>query len=206
MSSSDRLFNRHQTVHQLFGGGVVADVALWRHRNVSTGIILMGFSVWVVFERCGYTLLSLWSSVFLLLITILFVWSKAASLLNRPAPPLPDVYLTEEMVAAVGELARTKLNALIIVCRDVALGKDTRLFFKVSACLFLMVIVGSLTDLVTLCYICLVLLLTIPVFYEKYERQIDSRVMYVYRILRQTYLKIEKYITMLSKSDLGKIH
>ncbi|KAK9714060.1 hypothetical protein RND81_06G069000 [Saponaria officinalis] len=205
MSSSDRLFNRQQTVHQILGGGVVADVALWRQRNMSSGILLMAITVWVVFERSGYTLLSLCSSVFLLLITILFVWSKAASLLNRPAPPLPDVYLTEEMVAEVGGFARTKLNALILVCRNIALGKDTELFLKVAACLLLMFVVGSLTDLATLCYICLVLLLTIPVLYEKYECQIDRRVMYVYRILRQTYLKLEEHITMLRKLDLEKI-
>ncbi|XP_074271546.1 reticulon-like protein B12 isoform X2 [Silene latifolia] len=167
--------------------------------------MIMGVSVWLVFERSGYTILSLSSSVLLLLITILFVWSKAASLLNRPAPPLPDLYLTEEMVAEAGEFARTQLNSLVSTCRNVALGKDSRLFVRVVACLLLIFAVGSLTDFVSLCYICLVLLLTIPVLYEKYEDQIDKKAIFVYRTVQQMCLKIEEYISMLRKLDLEKI-
>ncbi|XP_056694058.1 reticulon-like protein B12 isoform X2 [Spinacia oleracea] len=118
------------------------------------GILLMILTVWLAFEQSGYTLLSLTSSVLLLLITILFVWSKAASLLNRPAPPLPDMYLSKELVAEVGELARKNINVLVLVCRNVALGKDSRLFLRVAACLLLISVVGGFTDIVSLCYFC----------------------------------------------------
>lgn len=67
----------------VFVGQTVADVVLWRQRNITIGMLMMVLIVWLVFEESGYTLLSLISSVLLLLITILFVWSKAASLLNR---------------------------------------------------------------------------------------------------------------------------
>ena len=66
-----------------FVGQAVADVVLWRQRNITIGMLMMVLIVWLVFEESGYTLLSLISSVLLLLVTILFVWSKAASLLNR---------------------------------------------------------------------------------------------------------------------------
>ncbi|XP_021863532.1 reticulon-like protein B12 isoform X1 [Spinacia oleracea] len=153
-SSSDRLFNRQRTIHQIFGGKIVANVVLWRQRNITMGILLMILTVWLAFEQSGYTLLSLTSSVLLLLITILFVWSKAASLLNRPAPPLPDMYLSKELVAEVGELARKNINVLVLVCRNVALGKDSRLFLRVAACLLLISVVGGFTDIVSLCYFC----------------------------------------------------
>lgn len=64
------------------------------------------------------------------------------------------MYLSEELVSVVGELAQKNINALIVVCRDVALAKDARLFLKVAACLFLIAIVGGLTDIASLCYIC----------------------------------------------------
>lgn len=66
-----------------FLGDTVADVILWRQKNVTTGILLVTLAVWVVFEKSGYTLLSLVSSVLLLLSVILFLWAKAAAILNR---------------------------------------------------------------------------------------------------------------------------
>lgn len=61
----------------------VADVMLWRRKDLTVGILLVTLSAWVVFEISGYTLLSLVSSVLLLLIVILFLWAKSAALLNR---------------------------------------------------------------------------------------------------------------------------
>lgn len=61
----------------------VADLILWRRKNLTVGILLVTLGVWVVFERSGYTLLSLISNVLLLLIVILFLWAKSADILNR---------------------------------------------------------------------------------------------------------------------------
>lgn len=61
----------------------VADVILWKRKNVTVRILLVTLAVWLVFERSGYTLLSLVSSVFLLLVAILFLWAKSAAILNR---------------------------------------------------------------------------------------------------------------------------
>ncbi|KAK4748225.1 hypothetical protein SAY87_014811 [Trapa incisa] len=72
-----------------------ADVILWRRKNAARGILLVTLASWVMFERTGYTLLSLVSGVLLLLTTILFLWAKSAALLNRPAPPLPNWHITE---------------------------------------------------------------------------------------------------------------
>ena len=64
------------------------------------------------------------------------------------------MYLKEELVAELGELARKNINMLVSVWRDVALGKDSRLFLRVAMCLLLISVVGGLTDIVSLCYIC----------------------------------------------------
>ncbi|CAO2818186.1 unnamed protein product [Amaranthus hypochondriacus] len=205
MESSNKLVNRTTTVHELLGGGFVADVVLWRQRNITIGMLMMVLIVWLVFEESGYTLLSLISSVLLLLITILFVWSKAASLLNRPAPPLPEINLTQEQVAEMGELVRKNVNALVLVCRDVALGKDSRLYLRVAAWLLLISIVGGLTDIVSLCYISFVLVLTVPAVYERYNEIIDKHVTNVYRCLQHIRVKLEHYIAMLRKLDLEKM-
>ena len=61
----------------------VADVILWRRKDVTIGILVGALASWVVFEAAGYTLLSLVSNVLLLLICVLFAWAKAAGILNR---------------------------------------------------------------------------------------------------------------------------
>ncbi|KAA8516333.1 hypothetical protein F0562_016626 [Nyssa sinensis] len=256
MSTSDRLFNRQRTVHQILGGGLVADMMLWRQKNVTVGILVVTLAAWVVFERSGYTLLSLVSSVLLLLVAILFLWAKSAAILNRsklilgtaaastgtrkrhdsedqsisiykkhclghatqkdrktarskktllepgtsqapsiqqqePAPPLPELYLSEEMANEVAAFIRDRVNALLSVSEDIALGKDSRMFFKVAAYLWLISVIGSLTDFLTLGYTSLVLVLTIPALYEKFEDHIDRYVLMGYKKLQQLYVRFD---------------
>lgn len=191
MGSSDRLFNRQITVHEIFGGGLVADVILWRQKNVTMGILLVALASWVVFERSGYTLLSLVSSVLLLLFAILFLWAKSAAILNRPAPPLPELHLSEETVNEIAAFIRTRLNVFLSVSQDIALGKDTNLFFKVAGCLLLISIVGGLADFLTLGYTSLLIILTIPALYEKYEDFVDKYVKMVCKKSQQLYVKFD---------------
>ncbi|KAK4342786.1 hypothetical protein RND71_038602 [Anisodus tanguticus] len=181
MGSSDKFFNRQRSLHQILGGGFVADVVLWRRKDVTVGILVVTLFAWVVFERSGYTLLSLVSSVFFLLFTILFLWAKSAAILNRPAPPLPHLYLSEEMVNEAACFICSHINMLLSVSEDIALGKDTNMFVKVSAGLMLVAVIGGLTDFVTLGYTSLVIVLTVPALYEKYEDQIDAFVLMAYR-------------------------
>ncbi|KAK9196010.1 hypothetical protein WN943_004138 [Citrus x changshan-huyou] len=204
-SSSDRLFKRQRTIHEILGGGLAADVILWRRKNVTVGILLVTLAAWVVFERSGYTLLSLVSSVLLLLIAILFIWAKAAAILNRPAPPLPELHLSEEMVNEVAALIRTRVNDFLSVSQDMALGKNSRLFFRVALYLWLISFVGGLTDFLTLGYTSLVIVLTLPALYERYEDHIDKYAILGYRKLRQLYVKIDKeFVSKVRKWILEK--
>ncbi|KAI9126253.1 hypothetical protein K1719_002674 [Acacia pycnantha] len=79
---TDRLFNRERALHEILGGGLVADVILWRRKNLTVGILLVTLVAWIIFERFGYTFLSLVSNV-LLLMVVLYLWAKSAAILNR---------------------------------------------------------------------------------------------------------------------------
>lgn len=190
--SSDRLFNRQRTVHQILGGGLAADVILWRHKNLSAGILVVALAAWVVFEKSGYTLISLVSTVFLLLLIILFLWAKSAAILNRPAPPLPHLHLSEEMVNNAAATIRSHINMLLSISQDIALGKDSRMFVEVAACLLLISVIGGFTDFLSLGYISLVTLLTVPAIYERYEDQIDRYAILGYKRLRMLYDRLDR--------------
>jgi len=171
--SPSRLFNRQKSVHEILGGGIVADVMLWRRRNASVGILVGAAVAWILFEKSGYTLLSLLANVLLLLVTILFVWATAAALISRPPPPLPELELSEDMVNGTAASIRSRINFLLMVAHDIALGKDPKLFLKVAVCLWLISTIGGWFDFLTLGYTSLVIFLTIPALYEKYEDQVD---------------------------------
>lgn len=69
----------------------VEDVVLWRRGDVSACVLAATVSAWLLFGSGGYALLSLASNVLLLLLTVLFLWAKAARLLNR-CLPFPAIY------------------------------------------------------------------------------------------------------------------
>ncbi|XP_068669152.1 reticulon-like protein B12 [Aristolochia californica] len=193
--SSLRLFNRERSVHQILGGGAVADVILWRKSNVTVGILVATLAAWVVFEKSGYTLLSLVSNVLLLLFIILFLWAKAAATLGRPAPPLPYLQLSEDFVNEAAAFVRSRVNTLLAVSHDISLGKDPVLFVKVAAWLWLVSSVGDWADFLTLGYTSLVFILTVPALYEKYEDLIDKYAVMTLEKLRRLYARLDVFLS-----------
>lgn len=67
----------------VFSRLAVADLVLWRRRNVSAAAVAGATAVWFLFERAGYSFPSVMANALLLLVAILFFWAKSASLLNR---------------------------------------------------------------------------------------------------------------------------
>ena len=69
--------------NELVDSMIVADVMLWRRRNASLGILVGDVVARILFEKYGYTLLSLVANVLLLLVTILFFSETPATLISR---------------------------------------------------------------------------------------------------------------------------
>lgn len=79
--------------------------------------------------------------------------SNAINVLDdRPPPPLPEIHLSEEVVNEVAAIIRSRVNALFSVSLDIALGKDSNLFFKVAGVLLLISVISSWMDFLTLGY------------------------------------------------------
>lgn len=73
--------------------------------------------------------------------------------MNRPAPPLPDFYLSEETVSKAADFIRKHINALLSISQDIALGKDTQMFMRVFTYLLLISVIGCFMDFLTMAYI-----------------------------------------------------
>ncbi|KAF8408891.1 hypothetical protein HHK36_004960 [Tetracentron sinense] len=95
----------------------------------------------------------------------------AHMILHKMSPPhIPKVYIPEDPVLQIASALRIEINQCFAVLRDMASGRDLKKFLTVIAGLWILSIVGSCCNFLTFFYI----LHAVPVFYEKYEDQVDS--------------------------------
>ncbi|CAI9779237.1 unnamed protein product [Fraxinus pennsylvanica] len=119
---------------------------------------------------------------------------------NRPAPPLPHLYISEEITNDAATFIRNHINVLLRVSEDIALGRDSRMFVKVALSLLLISVIGSLTDFLTFIYTGLVTLLTVPALYERYEDHIDRYALTRYRYSQLLYVRFDaQFISKVQK-------
>ncbi|RCV23527.1 hypothetical protein SETIT_5G013200v2 [Setaria italica] len=169
-----RLFGREQPIHKALGGGKPADVFLWRNRNISAGVLGGVTAIWILFECLGYHLLTFVCHGLIFSLGVLFLWSNASSFINKSPPRIPEVIIPEDLVVNIALSTRYEINRAFVNLRQIALGRDIKKFLMVIAGLWLLSVLGSCCNFLTLVYIVFVVLHTVPVLYEKYEDQIDS--------------------------------
>ncbi|KAK9007682.1 hypothetical protein V6N11_074602 [Hibiscus sabdariffa] len=183
------------SVHRALGGGTVADVLLWRN-SCGGALILLASStmLWYLFEIAGYNFLSFVANVLLLLLVILFLWAKFASLLNRSLPPIPNLEISEKTVGMVADELHLRINHTLSTAHDIVIGRDFKFFLKVAAGLWLVSYVGSLFKFLTLVYIGVILSLSVPAVYDKHQHFIDEKLRATHRIIQTQYKKINETV------------
>ncbi|XP_022853756.1 reticulon-like protein B2 [Olea europaea var. sylvestris] len=169
-----RLFGREKPVHKVLGGGKPADIFLWRDKKISAGVLGIATTIWVFFELLEYHLLTLVCHILILALAILFLWSNASSFINKSPPRIPEVIIPEDFVLGVASALRIEFNRALAILRDIASGRDLKQFLAAIAGLWVLSVLGSCWNSLTLFYIGFVFLHTVPVLYEKYEDQVDA--------------------------------
>lgn len=169
----NRFLTGDKNVHQILGGGKAADSFLWKDKYLSGGVLVLSTLTWFLLEKSGYTFLTLVSNILMFIVVILFVWANVAALLNRAGPPIPELSLSEDFVMRAARSLRTELNEVLVIARDVALGKDFKLFLKVVALLWVVSTITSWFNFLTCIWIGIVLLHVVPLVYDMYEDVID---------------------------------
>ncbi|KAL1565533.1 Reticulon-like protein B2 [Salvia divinorum] len=169
-----RLFGREKSIHKVLGGGKHADILLWRNKKVSAGVLGVATLIWVLFELLEYHLLALVCHILILGLAIVFLWSNASSFINKSRPKIPEVVIPEDIVRDVASAFRSEINFALATLREIASGKDVKSFLAVIAGLWVLSVLGSSLNFLTLFYIGFVLLHSVPLLYEKYEDQVDA--------------------------------
>ncbi|PON74688.1 Reticulon [Parasponia andersonii] len=185
---------RRFSVHQGLGSGYVADVLLWKKWSVGVVVLISSTALWFLFERAGYNPISFMANVLLLLVVILFSWAKSASLLNRPLPPLPDLEISEDSFVMAAHVLRIWVNHALLIARDIAIGRNLKLFIKVAFALLVASYIGSFFNFLTLAYIGVLFSLSVPLLYDMYQDHIDDKLCVTHKLIQTQYRKIDENI------------
>jgi len=193
-----RIFGREKPVHHVFGGGKLADVFLWRDKKLSGGILGGATVMWFLFEYLECHLLTLVAYSLIVGIAALFLWSNALAFINKSPPKIPQIQIPEKPFLQIVSAITCEINRALVVIRDIASGKDLKQFLFVIVGLWVVSVLGMAYNFLTLVYIAIVLLFTVPVFYEKYEDQVDP-------LAEKAMIEIKKQYAVFDAKVLSKI-
>ncbi|CAN1264315.1 Reticulon-like protein B3 [Linum perenne] len=189
-----RIFGRDKPVHKVFGGGKPADVLLWRNKKISGAVVGVATAIWVLFELLEYHLITLVCHFSILSLAILFLWSNASTFINKSPPKIPEVVIPEKCILEIASVLRVQFNHGVTVIRELASGRDIKKFLIVIAGLWFISIITVF-----------VLLLTLPVLYEKYDDKVDALAEKAMIELKKQYAVFDaKVMSQIPKGPLKK--
>jgi len=198
-----RLFGRERPVHKVLGGGKPADIFMWKDKKMSGGVFGGATAAWVVFELMEYHLLTLLCHALIVLLAVLFIWSNATMFIHKSPPKIPEVHIPEEPLLQLASGLRIEINRGFSSLREIASGRDLKKFLSAIAGLWVLSILGGCCTLLTLAYIGVVLLFTVPLIYDKYEDKIDPYGEKAMAELRKQYAVLDEKV--LSKIPRGPL-
>ncbi|XP_028787029.1 reticulon-like protein B9 [Neltuma alba] len=198
-----KLFQHERPIHEVLGGGKVADVLLWRNKNVS-GVLLLGVTaIWFLFEAVEYNFVTLLCHISITTMLLLFIWSTLADILKWSGPQIPDIILQDSFFQNLASISHRRLNQFIQTFLYISYGKDLPRFFLIIVSLYILSVIGTYFKFVNLLCIGCLCVQTLPFVYERYEQEIDNLVGDVMLDLRRKYRKFEK--KYLSKIPRGPV-
>ncbi|KAK4492138.1 hypothetical protein RD792_002935 [Penstemon davidsonii] len=188
------LFGRQKPVHSALGGGKPADVLLWRNKQISGALLAGATVIWLLFEWKGYHLIPFLCHSLILSLATLFLWSNLSFFVNKSPYDFPEIALPEDICTSIALLLRDRFNKAFGIFREVATGKDVKKFLCAILGLWIVSIVGSCFDFLTLVYIMFVVLLTMPPLYEKHEDKVDNYALKAKAKLKRQYSTLDEKV------------
>ncbi|PWA55531.1 Reticulon [Artemisia annua] len=190
--------HNHISVHEALGGGPLADILLWRNAYGGGVVFVVSTFLWFLFEMGGgYNVLAFVANNLLLLVVILFFWAKSASLLNRPLPPVPELDISEESALIAAEEMQVWINHAFSLAHEIAIDGNLKTLIAVVSSLWLISFIGSFFNFLTLVYIGVLLSLSIPFLYEKFQTQVDEKLIVVHKIAHSVMRQADTVLRMI---------
>ncbi|KAK3134912.1 hypothetical protein QOZ80_5BG0412360 [Eleusine coracana subsp. coracana] len=134
---------------------------------------------------------------------LLFIWSNAAPLFDRPPPQIPERIVSEHAFREIVLTIHYKLAHFVSILYDIACGKDLKKFLSVVGSLWILAVVGDACSFTTLLYVGFLCALTVPALYERYEAEVDHLISKGGDDLKKFYKKVDSNV--LNKIPRGPV-
>lgn len=169
----NRLFGRKRPLHVVLGSGKIADIILWRDKQISAFTLAGLTIIWLLFEIMDYTLLGFICDSVTLLLAMLFFWTHLSSFIDISTPKLSQFILPEGLLVNIAISMTRELNQLLVTFGAIASGQDSKKFLLVTMSLVTASALGNWFTAATLFYIVSIVLMTVPAVYERHEDIVD---------------------------------
>ncbi|KAI5665896.1 hypothetical protein M9H77_15749 [Catharanthus roseus] len=161
----------------------IKDVVLWRKKNQSILVILVATALYVALEVYQFNFLAVTSWVAMFVVTVLFLSGNIHRLLAKEAPDMSRMEMSEktatEMAYTVKEVIEEGFRWLLRVGAE----RDLFAFGLTIGSLWLLSFIAGRFDLLTFLFTGVMLGMSVPVIYVKYEHKIKE---YGWRIKMQS--------------------
>ncbi|RID76024.1 hypothetical protein BRARA_B03024 [Brassica rapa] len=147
-------------VDELLGEGAVADLCVWKNKIKSGITFVIATHTWYQLVIMETRLVPFLCSTLLVLMLLLFIWVKFGEPLFIWRAPTPEEIKQKD--SPVRTLF-SEIEGLLLMLYEIAI-----LFVAIIYTL------GSYISLLTVIYICLVCLMTIPVLYLLFQEVVDN--------------------------------
>ncbi|GMN46385.1 hypothetical protein TIFTF001_015584 [Ficus carica] len=198
-----RLFGRERPIHEVLGGGKVADVLLWRKRNISASLLAGMTVLWFLFEVVEYNFVTLLCHISITTMLVFFIWCTGAEIFKWTPPQIPQVILHESSFREVTSTFHGRFNQSLSKLLDIACGRDLPLFFSVLVSLYILSVIGTYFSFLNFLYLGFVCMETLPLLYEKFEDDVDRFAITVIREAKRSYKRLDS--NFLNKIPRGPV-
>ncbi|GLT66463.1 hypothetical protein SLA2020_388270 [Shorea laevis] len=190
-------------VHEVLGGGKVADVLLWRNRIVSAALLIGMTAIWFLFEVVEYSFVTLFCHISITAMLLFFLWCTGAEIFRWNPPKIPEIILQEYAFSEVASTFHTRFNQFLSKLLEIACGKDPPLFFLAIFSLYILSVVGTYVSFLNLLYFGFLCMETLPFLYDRYQDDVDPLVGDVIREIRSKYRNFDS--NFLNKIPRGTV-
>ncbi|PON38947.1 Reticulon [Parasponia andersonii] len=203
ISRGRRLFGREKPIYEVLGGGKVADVLLWKKRNISAAILIGMTVIWFLFEVVEYNFVTLLCHISITIMLVFFIWSSGAETFKWTPPKIPEVVLQESAFREVASTFHRRFNQLLSKLLDIACGRDLPLFFLAIISLYFLSVIGTYFSFLNFLYVGFICLETVPFLYDRFEDDVDHLAIRIVQEIKRSYRRLDS--NFLNKIPRGPV-
>ncbi|XP_077215432.1 reticulon-like protein B13 [Tasmannia lanceolata] len=150
------------------------DILLWRKKILSLSVLGLATATWLLIHVYDYTFLTVGSWFAMSILVISYVWANILALIGREVASMMAIELSEQSMLDAVVATRVLLDEAVHWLFLITVERELLAFAQVLAALWLLSLLGTYFDFVTLVYICVLLALTLTPIYVNYEVRIEE--------------------------------